>query len=53
MKNGTAKSMRNITKVMASTPCRYASLTMMALPLNAIEPAAANNKPDENLEAWV
>src|SRR6185369_3393187 len=29
----------------ASTPCRYASLTMMALPENAIAPPSASRRP--------
>jgi hypothetical protein len=43
--------MRNINKVMLSTPYWYANLTMMALPLNAMAPAAASSKPEVNREA--
>jgi len=39
--------MRSITTVTASTPYRYDSLTMMALPLKAMAPAAASNNPEK------
>src|ERR1700675_3193028 len=37
--------MRYMINVTASTPYRYASLTMMALPENAIAPSVASSRP--------
>src|ERR1700687_5373759 len=42
---GSANSMRYMISVTASTPYRYASLTIMALPENAIAPRVASSRP--------
>ena len=42
---GSANNMRYMIKVTASTPYRYANLTIMALPENAIAPRDASSKP--------
>jgi hypothetical protein len=42
---GSANNIRYMIKVTASTPYRYANLTIMALPENAIAPRDASSKP--------
>ena len=52
-KNGKANNMRYMMTVPHPTPWRYDSLTMIALPLNAIAPQQPVITPTKADDAWM